>query len=453
MMGNSASVVNELKRPVDASDITSMEDAVAEVKRLRQLVRDNAMPRSVAICGGGNAAHCLAGLLTSNPRVSEVNILDTWEPEYVRFKDTLEANDYNFCVKFGLGMPTRQGKINKISMDPAAVIPGMDMIIVSTPAFTHEMYLKAIKPYIKDGAIVMILVAQGGSDWCLRSCLGEELCSKITFCTCENLPWSCRVDEFGKAGIILNTKASTKVAALPSEATDFACNLLNTLIATEQPEEDGKIPIHPVFEPMANVLSCTLMNLNSLIHTSLSYGRFCDWTESKVYPEPPLLYLGVEERGASAVAGVSADLCNIRDAILARYPDMDLSRVMSVYDFYIACYADNIKDHTDISTVLKTNRGYETLKIPMKEVEGGYIPDFGMRYYTEDIPYGLLVTRGVAEILGVDTPMMDTIITWAQEKMGKEYLVDGKVAGKDVVTTRTPQKYGLTTPDDLVQWP
>lgn len=455
MMGNSASIQNELKRPIDASDIQSLEEGVAEVKRLRQLIAENAFPRSVCICGGGNAAHVLSGLLSSNPAVETVNILDTWEPEFVRFKDVLDANNNNFAVEFGLGMPTRTGKINKISMDPAEVVPGMDWIIVSTPAFTHEMYLKAIKDYIKDGAVVMILVAQGGSDWCLRACLGEDLCSKITYCTCENLPWSCRVGEFGKSGNILNTKASCKVAALPSESTNYACALLNKLLSAEQNfnGDDGKPAVHPNFEPMANVLSCTLMNLNSLIHTSLSYGRFCDWTESKIFPEKPLLYLGVEDRGASAVAGVSQDLCNIRDALTTRFPDLDLSRVMSVYDFYIASYADNIGDKTDISTVLKTNKGYESLYIPMREVEGGYIPDFAMRYYTEDIPFGLLVTRGVGEIMGVETPMMDTIISWAQEKMGKSFLKDGKVAGDDLAETRTPQKYGLQTPEDLVRWP
>mmetsp|Transcript_14618 Transcript_14618/g.18670 ORF Transcript_14618/g.18670 Transcript_14618/m.18670 type:complete len:455 (-) Transcript_14618:178-1542(-) len=454
-MGSSVSVQNELKRPVDASDITNLEEGVAEVKRLRKLIAENAFPKSVAICGGGNAAHVLGGLLSSNPEVTTVNILDTWEPEFVKFKEVLEANNYDFAVEFGLGMPTRHGKINKISMDPAEVIPGMDWIIVSTPAFTHEMYLKQVKDHIKDGAVVTILVAQGGSDWCLRSCLGEELCSKITYCTCENLPWSCRMSEFGKSGIILNTKASCKVAALPASSSNYACSLLNKLLAAEQnePGPDGKPMIHPNFEPMANVLSCTLMNLNSLIHTSLSYGRFCEWTPSTIYPEPLLLYLGVEERGASAVSGVSQDLCNIRDALTAKFTDLDLSRVMSVYDFYIASYADNIGDQTDISTVLKTNKGYETLKIPMKQVEGGYIPDFGMRYYTEDIPFGLLVTRGVAEIMGVETPMMDTIITWAQEKMGKSYLKDGKVAGDDIGETRTPQKYGLKTPEDLVKWP
>ena len=69
---------------------------------------------------------------------------------------------------------------------------------------------------------------------------------------------------------------------------------------------------------------------------------------------------------------------------------------------------------------------------------------------TEDIPFGLVVMRGVAEIAGVPTPNMDTVILWAQSNMGKEYLKDGKVAGKDIGSTRSPQKYNLTTVDAIL---
>ena len=49
-------------------------------------------------------------------------------------------------------------------------------------------------------------------------------------------------------------------------------------------------------------------------------------------------------------------------------------------------------------------------------------------------------------IAGVKTPHMDDVIMWSQEVMGKEYLKDGKVAGKDIDSTRAPQHFGF---DDL----
>ena len=31
---------------------------------------------------------------------------------------------------------------------------------------------------------------------------------------------------------------------------------------------------------------------------------------------------------------------------------------------------------------------------------------------TEDVPYGLVVIRGIAEIVGVETPSIDKLLTW-----------------------------------------
>ncbi|MCS6826545.1 MAG: NAD/NADP octopine/nopaline dehydrogenase family protein, partial [Caldilinea sp.] len=74
---------------------------------------------------------------------------------------------------------------------------------------------------------------------------------------------------------------------------------------------------------------------------------------------------------------------------------------------------------------------------------GGCVPDFTHRYLSEDIPFGLLVTRGVAALVDVPTPVMDRIIAWGQERMGRSYLVGGRVAGPDVMNSRAPQRFGI----------
>lgn len=97
-------------------------------------------------------------------------------------------------------------------------------------------------------------------------------------------------------------------------------------------------------------------------------------------------------------------------------------------------------------SVFCTNAAYQGLKHPMKETDDhSFVPDFAHRYLTEDVPYGLVVIRGIAEIVQVDTPTIDKLLLWAQEKLGKEYLVGSKLQGKDVTSTRAPQRYGLIT--------
>ena len=46
---------------------------------------------------------------------------------------------------------------------------------------------------------------------------------------------------------------------------------------------------------------------------------------------------------------------------------------------------------------------------------------------------------------------MDDVILWSQKVMGYEYLVDGKLCGKDLNSTRCPQRYGFTDLDSFMK--
>ena len=115
------------------------------------------------------------------------------------------------------------------------------------------------------------------------------------------------------------------------------------------------------------------------------------------------------------------------------------------------CYSEDISDKTNLYTSIQASAAYQGLKHPVKTTaDGKFIPDFTYRYMTEDIPYGLVVIRGIAEIVGVKTPNIDKVLTWSQKKMGKEYLVNSKLQGKDVSSSRAPQRYGFTTIESIL---
>jgi len=98
-----------------------------------------------------------------------------------------------------------------------------------------------------------------------------------------------------------------------------------------------------------------------------------------------------------------------------------------------------------------TNTSYTGLLAPMQKNDGGFIPDFQARYLSEDVPYNLLVTRGIAELAGVSTPVIDKVLSWAQKRLEKKYLTSGKVQGADLQYTRTPQRYGFTNLNQFMQ--
>merc|ERR1719208_683470 len=98
----------------------------------------------------------------------------------------------------------------------------------------------------------------------------------------------------------------------------------------------------------------------------------------------------------------------------------------------MASYSDQIADSSNLMKAMNTNRVYEGLCHPMIPQDKKYVPDFKFRYLSEDIPTGLCFTKGVAELLGVKTPMINEVMAWAQEKLGKKYITAGPTYAIDV---------------------
>ena len=144
-------------------------------------------------------------------------------------------------------------------------------------------------------------------------------------------------------------------------------------------------------------------------------------------------------------------MVNLAHEIQRHRPDIDLNHVTPLYDWYMRVYTEDITDKLNLESVLRTNTSYAGLEHPMKRTsEGEYVPNFNYRYLVEDIPYGLVVIRGIAEIMEVATPNIDRIINWAQVIIDNEFLKDYSLKGNDLITTRAPQRYHIHTLNDLI---
>jgi hypothetical protein len=210
----------------------------------------------------------------------------------------------------------------------------------------------------------------------------------------------------------------------------------------------------PLLKPVSNFLAVTLMNINSVWHPTISYSHYRNW-DGQPMDEQPLFYYGADEYTGEKLDKVSNEVLNLRATLEEKYPGIDLSGLHHVRDWMLMSYGDDIGDKTSIYTMLITNKGYRGLTHPTVEVDADgttkFMPNFKYRYFSEDIPMGLCVTRGIAELAGVPTPNMDDVIMWCQSVMDKEFLVDGKFIGKDIPSTRSPQAYGFSDLDTFMK--
>jgi hypothetical protein len=76
-------------------------------------------------------------------------------------------------------------------------------------------------------------------------------------------------------------------------------------------------------------------------------------------------------------------------------------------------------DAVSLTNKLQSIQAFKGLKSPMKKIDGGYIPDFSSRYFTEDFPFGLQIVQNQARQHGISTPMIDEILAWGNKQIKK----------------------------------
>jgi hypothetical protein len=397
-------------------------------------------PIRVLVCGTGGGAHVLAGILSTKPGV-EVRVFTQNADKVRRWRESLRDAPLTVTVRKGNDDHASLTARPFVVTDEPEQARGCDLIIFAVPAFLHWTYLISLRPYVEDGCVIVGLPGQNGFEFDVRKALGPRL-EKCVVMNFESLPWICRVVEFGRAVSIFGTKDKL-VGALQGDLT-------RARVADPLALMRRLLGEPPTLVVSGHLLGITLRSPNAYSHPPIMYGRWKDW-DGKALDRPPLFYQGVDEGTAELLGKVSEEVVATSKRIMAEHPPLDLSQVIPMYDWDIGCYGNDIEDKTNLMTALRTNSGYKGIAHPTtRTADGKYVPDFNHRFLAEDVPFGLVVIRGIAEIAGVPTPCIDEVLSWCQDRLGKEYLVGGRLTGRDLATTRCPQRYGFTTIDEVL---
>ncbi|HET6445532.1 MAG TPA: NAD/NADP octopine/nopaline dehydrogenase family protein [candidate division Zixibacteria bacterium] len=390
------------------------------------------MPR-LTICGGGNAAHVLIALAAKAGW--EVDVYAPLADEARRLRAGITAAGgitARFAGESIVGIP------HHISADPAEVIPESDVILLALPAFAHGPTLEAIAGFIKPNVCLGAVPARSGFDFQARSILNERGLSPRIF-GLQTLPWACRIAIYGQTVDILGTKAETALAISPPDESSDWTRQLTTLFGLELVAVDS-------------FLTLTLANTGQLIHPGIMYGLSRN-KESKTFGqnEIPLFYQGVDPTTAELLQAMSDEVQAITIELADRLSDFKTNDVLPIYDWLLRSYPNYISDGSTLQRAFNTNRAYAGLRFPTRSTgPDTFVVDYKARYLSEDVPYGLAVIRGMAELVDVRTPTIDKVIDWAQARLGRQYVANGTLSGRDLAETRAPQVYGIHTLAGLV---
>ena len=350
----------------------------------------------IAVIGGGNVGSQFACVAAS--KGFSVNLLSS-EPE--KFDGTLEmVDDFDNVTT---------GRLNLVSCDLGEVVDGCLIVFVTYPAFKLQEFADSLLPFVKPGMHICMLPGTGGAEFAFLKCIKAG----ATLLGLQRVPSVARLEKYGKRVRCAGLRLKLNLASIPAGGEAVFSAFLTSLWG---------IPCNV----LPNYLSVTLTPSNPIIHTTRLRTLFADYKEGTIYERNPLFYAEWTDEASALMLACDSEL----QAIIGAIDRMDLHDVSS------------LKHHYESETVealtlkLSSIKSLHNLYSPMKKVEGGWIPDFGSRYFLADFPCGLAILEEFADIVGIEAPNIKSTMAWYREVTGNYNRLDIR-------------KYGICSLNDI----
>ena len=368
----------------------------------------------ITIIGGGNSGHVCASLIHGNTSGTvKVQLFTRWPDRWSRTP----------CVRFP-DNTVQEGLISKISNDPREVLPQSDIVLWTGPVNATKAVFESIRPYIDPKkTVVGTIFAQGLSHILAHRIFGCDM----RFFALRNSPWLCRTVKVGHECEIVGAKSSIE-AAVVNISDEYVKRVLEPLFVVGSVNE-------PVINVIPDFVPIVFNPANQLIHPAVYYTLFAKWRKGKMLSgedEPnEWLYRDMSELAGNILEAIDEEMQNIKSAYFEATGFRSCYSVLPLKDRLLIQYGDQIKDKSTMAKIVGTNAAYAMAKTPMIRTAMGVAPNPQHRVVVDDIGWGLCVLVSIADRLNVPAHMMKMLISWHQELMGKEYLLNGKLAGKD----------------------
>lgn len=366
----------------------------------------------LTIIGSGNSAHVCAGLVHSNTKGTwELHILTRSPDVFTNPNPTVELQDGTY----------RTGLISKVSSNPADVIPNADIVLWTGPVHATRDVFEWVQPHVNRKSVVSTIFGQGLSHVLAIRIFGKN----VKYVALRNVPWLCRKVKKGHSSQIVGAKTSIEAATLNVDQK-YLSEVMEPLFIT---------PHGPVINKLPDFCAIVFNPANQIIHPAVYWGLFRTWNgvdPMEKLPNDGWLYRGMDEVAGGVLEALDEELQGIKDAYYAKTGMVGCKNVIDLKTRILLQYTDQVKVKTTMANIVGTNKAYSMARTPHLKVGNGVAPIVNHRVVQDDIGWGLCVLVSIAERLNCPTTTMRWLIEWHQKFMGKEFIRNGKLQGKDV---------------------
>jgi opine dehydrogenase len=347
-------------------------------QRTKEIIM-NAM--KIAVLGGGNGAHTVAADLTLKGLSVNMFEMEQFASSMQKVFDTGEIEMTGVAAQ-------GKAKLNLVTTDLAAAIRDVEVIFIILPGFTISTYAKLLAPHLAENQMVIIMPGTLAALEFRQTLRASGNLNEIITAEVGGLPFATRLIAPGKVQTF-HIRAVCPLAAVPGNKGPVVFEKITGL--------------YP-FALKKTVIETGMGHLTPLLHPAgclLNAGRI-ERSHGEFY-----MY---EEGMTPAVVRVIEALDQERIQIGKRLGiDLPTGVDMMVESAY--------GPRGTLWESLNGSAGLTPVKGP---------PSLDNRYVTEDIPYGLVAWASLGDAVGVDTPIMDSLVEIGSVIMGKNCWREGR---------------------------
>lgn len=334
----------------------------------------------IAVIGAGNGGQAIAGHMAAIGH--EVRL-------YARRQEQVDDLNMKSEIRLTGKLNGLVGKLALVTNNMADVIIGADIIMVATTASAHKVLAQIMAPYLTNGQHIVLNPGRTCGALEFKNTLIENGCNKrLYIAEAQTLVYACRIMMTGEVNII-GIKDRVLISALPASDTEAVIKKLK--------------PMYTCFYPAKNILQTSFENIGAMFHPSVVL-----FNEATIERGHQFYFY---REMTPALANFIETLDKERLAVAKAY-DID---IISAKDWVSYAY-EGVRGNS-LCERMQNNPAYYEILAPTT---------INCRQITEDIPTGIMPMSALGKVVGIETPVMDALITMCSTLLKHNFRIDGR---------------------------
>lgn len=352
------------------------------------------MPKKVAVLGAGNGGQAMAAEMTM--RGHAVRLYEC--PE---FAATIKGLEVASEIELKGSVISGRARIELITTDLRKAVVGAEFVFLPVPAFAHPAYAKLLAPLLENGQIVVLFPGTFGTLALRHEFAKAGMKADVILCETQTLPYDCRLEAPGKVNVLWKNSPML-LGVFPSERTGEAMERLGEHFYG--------------FKALTDVLEAGLNSLNPVLHLPV-----CVMNVGRIERSRGEFWLYEE--------GFTKTVCRVTEAV-----DRERMALAKAYGYDVPSLAQELAEHFEPRDLFFEINGALDLVV----IKGP--TSVQNRYFTEDVPFGLVPWVQLGDKVGMETPLLDSLLALGSVIIEQEPFKTGRTLETLGIADMSPER-------------